>query len=228
MKRLVLAVVLVGSGVGGLWYYESRKQERVIGELRQRLDRLKADQLVADVAVLGQTRGQDGTTVTKLSFVEYKPQSGETLLSKSFDVRGEEFYIDALVVRFEDKFVEMGDGLRGTSVLLFRRAFGNQQKPDEGVPLFTVGDGHDPIPDPLKVPGTEDAFQRSLWARFWSLANDPDAAKKAGVRVAQGEAPHVLAKPHQVYQLTLRAAGGLEIKPRVPAPVQKEMQHGKK
>ena len=226
MKGALGLAVLLCAGIGGLWYWESHKQERVISELRDRLDKLRADELVADVAVLGQHRGPDGTTLTKLSFVEYRPQ-GETLSSKTFEVRGEELYVDALVVRFDDRFVEVGDGLRGKSLLLFRRAFGNQQKPDEGVPLFaSSGDGHDPVPEWLRVGRQESAFQHDLWSRFWQLANDPDEAKKAGVRVAQGEAPHVLAKPHQVYQLRLRAAGGLEIKPRVPGAMQKEMEKG--
>jgi len=38
-------------------------------------------------------------------------------------------------------------------------------------------------------------------------------------RLAQGEAPHVKVVPGQVYKLTLRASGGLEIQPRLPAAV---------
>jgi hypothetical protein len=225
VARTVLVVLLILCGVGALWVWESRKQERVVQELRGRLARLEADELVADVAVLGQRKGEGGATLTRLSFVEYRPKSGETLLAKTFEVKGEELYVDALVVRFEDRFVEIGDGLRGRSLLLFRRAFGNQQRPDEGVPLYvTGGDGHDPVPDPLKIEGGDSAFQRELWSRFWTLANDPAEAHKAGIRVAQGEAPHVLVRPHQVYQLKLRATGGLEMTPRLPAAVPNEIE----
>src|SRR5262249_62261872 len=140
---------------------------------------------------------------------EYKPNTNEQLFSKTFEIKGEEFYVDALVVRFDDKFVEIGDGLRGKSLLLFRRAFGNQQKPDDGTPLFNSGpDEKNPVPAGLAVPGAPSAFEKGLWSRFWTLANDPEEAKKVGVRVAQGEAPHILARPHQVYQVRLRATGG--------------------
>src|SRR5262245_20403124 len=107
MRRVFGVLVLVAGAVAGLWAWEHHKQAAVIRELNARLDRLRAEELVADVAVLGQDRAADGTMVTKLSFVEYKPDSNEQILSKTFEVRGEEFYVDALVVRFEDKFVEI-------------------------------------------------------------------------------------------------------------------------
>jgi hypothetical protein len=227
VKRLLACLIVVGGALGAVWFWESHKQARMIEELRGRLDRLRADQLVADLAVVSQNKAVDGTIATKLSFVLYKPDGGETLLTKTFEVAGDEVYVDALVVRFEDKFIELGDGLRGKSLLLFRRAFGNQQKPDQGVPLYTTGDGHDPVPDPLRIAG-ETEFQRNLWARFWSLASDPDLARKEGVRVAQGEAPHIKVKPQQVYQLTLRAAGGLEMRPRLPGGVQRALEQASK
>jgi hypothetical protein len=218
-----LTLLLLGAAAfGGYWFWENQRQARVVAELRARLDRLKADELVADVAVLSQTRAPGGSTRTRLSFVAYKP-GGQPLLSKSLEIQGQELYVDALVVRFEDKFIEVGDGLRGKSLLLFRRAFGNQQTPDQGIPLFTESDGHDPVPEPLRVDSSTPEFERAIWTRFWDLANDPDAARREGVRIAQGEAPHVLAKPNQVYQLTLRASGGLEIKPRLPAAITQEM-----
>jgi hypothetical protein len=228
MRRVFGVLVLVAAAVAGLWAWEHHKQAVVIKELNARLDRLKAEELVADVAVLGQEKGSDGTTLTKLSFVEYRPNSNEQLFSKTFEIKGEEFYVDALVVRFDDKFVEIGDGLRGKSLLLFRRAFGNQQKPDDGTPLFNTGpDEKNPVPAGLAIPGAPSEFEKGLWSRFWTLANDPEEAKKVGVRVAQGEAPHILARPHQVYQVRLRATGGLEIRPRLSEALQKEMEKQK-
>jgi hypothetical protein len=228
MRRVLGVLVVVAGTVAGLWAWEHQKQAAIIRELGARLDRLKAEELVADVAVLGQSKGEGGTTVTQLSFVEYKPGTNDKLVSKTFDIKGEEFYIDALVVRFDDKFVEIGDGLRGKSLLLFRRAFGNQQKPDDGTPLFNTGpDEKNPVPAGLAVPGAPSEFERGLWGRFWTLANDPEEARKVGVRVAQGEAPHILARPHQVYQVRLRATGGLEIRPRLSEALQKEMDKRK-
>jgi hypothetical protein len=131
---------------------------------------------------------------------------------------GEEFYIDALVVRFDRKYVEAGDGLRGKSLLLFRRAFGDQQKPVDGVPLFT-GQAGSQIPELMQVDRVPSDFEKQIWTRFWDYANDPTLAAAQGIRVAQGEAPHIRAVAGQVYKLTLRSSGGLEITPRLPAAV---------
>src|SRR5262249_35164529 len=120
MTRGFVAALLLGAGIVALWKWESGKQERVIAELAGKLDRLKAEELTADLAVLGQEKAKDGATVTKLSFVEYRPKTTLPLLTKTFEVRGDEVYVDALVVQFDDKFVEVGDGLRGKSLLLFR------------------------------------------------------------------------------------------------------------
>jgi hypothetical protein len=225
IRVLGLAAVIAGA-LGGWWWWEHQRQARLIAELSGRLDRLKAEDLVGDLAVTGQERGPDGAMVTHLSFVEYRPGTTDKLIAKTFTVRGEEVYVDALVVHFDDRFVEVGDGLRGRSLLLFRRAFGDQQKPSEGVPLWTSGGGReDPVPAGLEQGGAAAAFERDLWVRFWTLANDPEAAHRAGVRVAQGEAPHVVARPHQIYQLKLRAAGGLELKPRLSQALREEMEH---
>src|SRR5262245_25424015 len=119
MKGLLKGLFVVAAVLAGFWAWEYHKQERIIAELGRKLDRLRAEELVADVAVLSKDKRADGTTVTKLSFVQYRPNTNEKLFAKTFEIRGEEFYVDALVVRFEDKFVEVGDGLRGKSLLLF-------------------------------------------------------------------------------------------------------------
>ena len=75
------------------------------------------------------------------------------------------------------------------------------------------------VPEVDRVEGGPEGFQRSLWQRFWVLANDPAAAAKAGVRVAEGEAPRVKVVQGQVYELRLSGAEGLTLHPRLPAAV---------
>ena len=220
--RSVVGLGLVGligaAGVGAYWKYTEKDrlieaQKRVIAELGVKLDRAWAEELVADVRVLSVKDGQ-----MALTFVQYQPGTEEAALTKSMTLPGEELYIDALVVKFDRKFVDAGDGLRGKSLLLFRRAFGDRQKPVEGVPLFRQGNDS-VIPEALQVDSQPSDFEREIWTRFWEYANDPDKARDQGIRIAQGEAPHVKAVAGQVYKLTLRASGGLEISPRLPAAV---------
>jgi hypothetical protein len=73
------------------------------------------------------------------------------------------------------------------------------------------------IPDELRVDLQPSDYERGIWARFWTYANDPDQAAAAGIRVAQGEAVHTRAVRGQVYKLTLNAGHGLSLVPRLPS-----------
>ncbi len=194
------------------------EQKRIIKELETKLDRSWAEELVADVRVDGVTKDANGAPLMQLTFVQYQPGSEVAAFERSMTLPGDEFYIDSLVVQFDRKFVEDGDGLRGKSMLLFRRAFGDRQKPIDGVPLFNAS-GDSPIPELAQVDAKPSDFEKKLWARFWDYAGDPKQAAANGIRVAQGEAPHMKAIPGQVYKLTLRAGGGLSMVPRLPAAV---------
>jgi hypothetical protein len=225
----VAMLLLLGAlGVGGYVLYEDAtekdrriaEQKRVIAALEQRLDRSWAEELVADVRVDSLARSSDsGQPEMTLTFVQYAPGTETPSLRKTMTLPGEEFYVDALVVEFQRKLVEEGDGLRGKSLLFFRRAFGDRQKPIEGVPLYresNVSGISGGIPDSLRVDPEPSDYERQVWTRFWTYANDPGQAAAAGIRVAQGEAVHTRAVRGQVYKVTLSASHGLSLVPRLP------------
>ncbi len=222
-------MLLLGALVAaGLFLYENAtekdrqiaEQKRVIAALELRLDRSWAEELVADVRVDAITKDPDGgQPEMTLTFAQYAPGTETPALRKTMTLPGEEFYIDALVVEFQRKLVEEGDGLRGKSLLFFRRAFGSRQKPVDGVPLYRAGGAmgvSEDIPDGLRVDTDPSEYERQVWARFWTYANDPGRAAEAGIRVAQGEAVHTRAVRGQVYKVTLSAAHGLSLVPRLP------------
>jgi len=227
MKRrfgLGALALLAIAGLFGYWLWKNgekdrtiAEQRRVIAELGVKLDRAFAAELVGDLRV-DVVRAEPPTI--EGTFYQYAPGTETPVFKRRVQLAGHEVYIDALVVTFERKFVEAGDGLRGKSLLLFRRAFGDLQKPVDGTPLFRTDDTTS-IPEVAQVDPMPSEFERNLWARFWDYANDPRRAAEDGIRVAQGEAPHIKPVPGQVYKLTLRSAGGLEISPRLPAAVTK-------
>ena len=197
------------------------EQKRVIDALEMRLDRSWAEELVADVRVDALTKDPDGgQPEMTLTFAQYAPGTETPSLRKTMTLPGEEFYVDALVVEFQRKLVEEGDGLRGKSLLFFRRAFGDRQKPLDGVPLYRQSAPmgvSDDIPDGLRVDPEPSEYERQVWSRFWTYANDPAKAASAGIRVAQGEAVHTRAVRGQVYKVTLSASHGLSLVPRLPS-----------
>ncbi len=227
-----LVFVAAAAGVGGWVYWNATAKDRIIAEqkrviaaLEQKLDRSWATELVADIKIDRVDRGADGRAPEiAFTFIQYGAGAETPLLRKQVVVPGEELYIDALIVKFERKFVEAGDGLRGKSLLLFRRAFGDRQEPASGTPLYRQL-GESSVPELYQVDAAPTEFEREIWRRFWELASDPDKARELGIAVAQGEAPHIKPVVGQVYKLTLRAAGGLDVQPRLPAAVLERAQN---
>lgn len=176
-------------------------------ELARRL--LKVQHRLARIEVLAQGAGaEDPEQVrTTVRFTEIGPDGEPLGPGKDLTVEGKTVYVESLVIQFQDRYVEQGDALRGTSLCLFRRLFGENQNPNEGVPIDSAGQqplvyGGDTLREPV---------HRALWERFWDYANDPALAKELGVRALQGEAPFIEARPGQTYRLELRSAGGLVI-----------------
>ncbi len=153
--------------------------------------------------------GDAAATETDVSFQELDGEGQPLGEPKAFTLRGRVAYVDALVIKFTDSYVESGDSLRGTSLCLFRRLFGEFQKPIDGFPLDTVG----ARPLPYAGDDADPGFESRLWQRFWDYANDEAAATAAGVRAIHGEAPYIELRPGKAYLVELRASGGLSLRP---------------
>lgn len=192
---------------------EARRLAARCAELKAFVGRLTTDSRVARVRVLDQNRGADGVVVTALEFTEIG-RDGKPLPSRVFTLRGKEVYFDALVMKFVDDAVKVGDPLRGKSLHLFRRAFGSAQEPRDG-PLLAASDGL--VPDAYRGPGEPSDFEAALWRQFWRWVEHPHEAAARGVRVAQIEAVGTRPLPGASYLITLRHSGGLDIR-RVEAP----------
>jgi hypothetical protein len=224
-----LALVLV-AGVAAYWTWWARAQfreqereivlreERIaalnvelaardarIQELEAALRLLKVDHRVARLEVLGQTPTSGGAVETKLRFTELRPDGAPLKAPLELAVRGKRVYVEALVIRFDDTYVERGDALRGTSVCLFQRVFGDQQEPAQGPSLDASGQ----LPRAYADEEGPDPFYADLWTHFWEYAHDLRAAEAKGVRALQAEAPSIEAQVGRSYRLELRASGGL-------------------
>ncbi|MBM3976206.1 MAG: hypothetical protein FJ299_04365 [Planctomycetes bacterium] len=227
-----LALVLV-AGVAAYWTFWARAQfaeqrreielreQRIaalaidlaardarIRELEAALRLLKVDHRVARLEVLGQVPAANDTVETRLRFTELRADGAPLAPSLEFSVRGKRVYVEALVIRFDDTFVERGEALRGTSICLFQRAFGDQQEPAQGPSLDASGQ----LPRAYADEEGPDPFYADLWRHFWTYAHDPRAAEAKGVRALQAEAPSVEAQVGRSYRIELRASGGLLLK----------------
>ena len=207
---LFLLLVLAGVVGWGLFFREraSNDTARENQRLREILSRLGTEYRIADVVVTGQEGPPGRARRTTFRFQEYD-RDGNALEPRAFTIAGDVGYFDALVLKFDDTYVGAADPLRGRSLHLFRRVFGEYQAPADAWLLDPASP--DGVPAPMRL--GLGSFETELWASFWTLAADPDAAAKQGVRVAQGEAVYTRLEAGHTYRLTIEADGGLNIRP---------------
>lgn len=182
--------------------------EEEVRQLESALRLLKVDRRLARVEIVRREDTPEGPR-THLRFTEMGPDGRPAREPLELAVDGTRVYFEALVIKFDDSYVEAGDFLRGTSVCLFERVFGDRQRPEDGVPLETRG----ARPAAYSGEGTQTPFYDELWDHFWAYAEDPEAARAKGVRALHGEAPFIEARPGRRYRIVLRASGGLTITP---------------
>lgn len=211
----VLAMIfltLVGGGFFFAYYLNDLylEKEREIERLNAVVERLEASTRIAQVVVDEQTVNPDtGALETTLKFMEIDRQD-RPLPPRIFNVKGDVIYFDALVIKFERDYIERGEALRGRSIHLFRRVFGETQAPEDG--LLIDGDPSESgIPRLYRVDADPSDFEKELWHDFWRYATDPKAAHEKGVRVVQGEAVYTRFVKENLYTLTLDHDGGINI-----------------
>ena len=131
-----MSLLLLGASAG-VYLYQHNAVERQLAAEKQKNEQLKlivtrlsAERRVADIVVSeqGLVPGT-GTLRTTLLFVEYD-HAGEALPARKFAIDGKIGHIDAMVVKFAGKFVQDNDPLRGHSIALFTRLYGDKQSPE--------------------------------------------------------------------------------------------------
>jgi hypothetical protein len=212
-QAVVILAVIAGGTLTLIWFHQrsdtQRQMERLAAqkqELEQVVARLGSEKRVADVIVSKQEK-VGGVLNTTLLFVEYD-RAGKPLPAKRLVVRGSMIHFDAMVIKFERDFVQRNDPLRGHSLALFTRVYGEHETPENAARV----DEPDGIPavyrdaDPRVT-----EFEMALWKDFWRLANDADFRSGFGVRVANGQGVWGPLEPERLYTLTLESSGGLNL-----------------
>jgi hypothetical protein len=192
-----------------------KEKEKEIERLDTALRLIKVTHRVARLSVIDQGPDNDtGELYSTVEFVELDEQGTPIGEPRQFRVKGDVVYIDTWLVKFEDKYIEQADLERSTSLVLFRRLFGEEQEPSEGYSLDAVGEQ----PQVYSSGGEMSEFEQKIWNDFWNIANNPQTAAELGIRAAHGDAPPIKLKKGLVYKILLRASDGLSIIPDTSAP----------
>ena len=179
--------------------------EREMAELKLYAERIQSEHRVAQVNVIDQRMDAASVPVTVLRWQQIGP--GGTLgPPEIIEVLGRQVYFEAMVLKFEYDLIGGAAENRETNLALFRRTFGDYQAPRAGAALDRTA------PSYASASPSELALHKTIWDRFLSFTEDEALAKQYGVRVAQFEAPSVQMSPGQVWEVSIDAAGGLNLK----------------
>jgi hypothetical protein len=189
---------------------ENAKLQEDVERLETSLKLLKVDTRLATMEVVKVEPATERAAVkTTVRFVELTPNGDPIAEPRDFTVDGDQVYIDSLVVKFADEYIEKADLQRGTTLVLFQRIFGNQQSAEQGQSLDEVGRR----PQAYARGGVETDFEKQIWDQFWLIANDEKKAQSLGIRAAHGQAVSVKVEPGARYRVQLRASDGLTLTP---------------
>jgi outer membrane murein-binding lipoprotein Lpp len=177
---------------------------------------LKVRRRVARLTAIDQKKDEaTGKLRSLVEFVELNDEGNPLETPRQFEIPGDEVYVDGWLVKFDDEYVESADLERGTSLLLFKRLFGNDQKPDDGYPL----DQHGAAPKAYARGGKMSDFEKGIFDDFWSIANDKTKAEEKGIRAIHGLAGYIKVQPGQKYTVELGSTGDVSV---IPAEAEKK------
>lgn len=235
LVKVVFLTVVVSAGWVGLWVFERRSstegklreaEAKLVAErqrneqLRGVVQHLQSEQRVADVIVLDQSKDAAGNVAqTKLLFQEYR-KDGTPLPAQHIAFEGRMAHVDAMVIKFQGRYVEDKDPLRGRSIALFTKIFGDKQTPEQGYMIDKPG--HVPAVYQGADPKVSQ-FEQQLWADFWKLAEDRSYREQMGVDVVQGESVWWPFDTGFLYTITLQADGGLVLRSEPLKGIYREM-----
>lgn len=171
---------------------------------------LKVDHRLARVKVLNVgTNLEDNTSFSDVEFQEIGP-AGEPLGEpRQFRLAGDEIRVDSWIVKFDDKYIEESDLLRGTSLCVFKSIYGNLDGPQSAHAL----EEENSRPLAYGTGGETSEFEQKIWADFWEISSNPDRAFELGIRASHGQVNYVKARPGITYEIDLRASDGMTIRP---------------
>ena len=180
-------------------------KNKAIARLETANSLLKLRHRIARLRVIDQQENPDtGRPRTEIEFFEVN-EEGAPINDRrqKFVIDGNRVYVECLLAKFDDKYIEANDLDRRTAICLFQRIFGEHQEPQDGFEIDQVGSA----PNSYARGGEMSEFEKQIWKDFWTLSNDPEEAAKLGVRAAHADAPSIRVSKGGLYELELRTTG---------------------
>ena len=211
IKTVVTLAVLGAVGIGGMaaWreFFANTTIEELLTEnthLKQAITHLSEETQIGYAKVVSQDT-REGRLFTRLMFVETRPNEPlKPVLKKEYEVQGDIVHFDALIVKFGQERVMDG---REKALYLWRRIYGEQQRPEAGLAINPEGQEPARYMDlcrKLSVPD-RDLF----WTHIWTLSNDPNHLSDLGVKAIYGNVVYHKLEPGLIYVFKIDSTGSL-------------------
>jgi hypothetical protein len=153
---------------------EIELKNEAIARLETANDLLKLRHRIARLRVIDQTDNPEtGRPRTEVEFFEVNEEGAPIdARRQKFVIDGDRVYVECLLAKFDDKYIEANDLDRRTAICLFQRIFGEFQEPQDGFEIDQVGSA----PTSYARGGEMSEFEKRIWKDFWTLANNPAQA----------------------------------------------------
>ncbi len=206
-KILVVLVAVVFGAYVWRHFTANRTIEQLLTEnteLKTAITNLSDENQIGYAKVLSQET-RDGKFYTKLLFVEADPADfTKHLLRKEVEIEGDVVHFDTLIVTFSGELVMDG---KERAMYLWRRIYGENTPPSEGVSIETEG-----LPSPRYAQICEKLSieDRDLfWNEIWALSNNPKRLESLGIKAVYGNAVYRKLKPGLIYIFKVSSTGTL-------------------
>lgn len=196
--KVVGAVFALGLVAGiAIFAYSNRSIFDLLREsrkLKAALVNLTTEAQIGYAKVLAQET-RNGRLMTRLRFVETDRQDPARVLEQhEYEVEGDVVHFDAVMVVFDRQLVMDG---KERALYIWRRVYGENMKPADGFPISTPGTEPKRYADVFKVLPVRD--RNLLWTELWTLAEDPERLRQAGVSAVYGNVVYKKLRPGLIY-----------------------------
>jgi hypothetical protein len=186
-------------------------KKAIIAKLETAMGFLRLRHRIARLNVKDQVENEEtGEMTSTVEFYEVDEEGRPAGANRQrFQIAGDRVYVECLVVKFDDKYIEQNALDRNTAICLFQRIFGEQQEPQDGFPIDQIGSS----PASYARYGEPSQFEKRIWEDFWKIAADPARAAELGIRAAHADAPSIRVREGVTYELELRTTGEFTLRP---------------
>jgi hypothetical protein len=212
---MLLCVLIVLGIIGRGFWLASRTIFDLLtknSQLKAAISNLTAESQIGLARVIRQER-KDGRLLTRVRFIETaRDNPSRQILTREYDIEGDIVHFDALIVKFDNRYVADG---KGRALYLWRRIYGEHTTPASANPIEEAGVEPKRYDELLAKLSLRD--RKLFWTEIWNLSNDPNHLKSAGIQAIYGNDVYASLVPGLLYVFKIGNAGQFYVE-AVPAP----------